>query len=255
MISNVEPIIRNVRSMVLPFFGNVDAKTKSEITHDVVTELDVRVENYLREELAKIYPEISFVGEETGGDRTASKFWICDPIDGTAYFVRGIPFCTTMLALIENGVVTFSVIYDFVSDKLYHATRGQGAFCNHEPIHVSERKLKTSFLSWELQPTEDADLVIHKRLCKNALFTKMICAGYEFILVATGKMEGRLTINPSGKDYDFAPGSLLVEEAGGKVANIGSGIYDYKNLRFLATNPIVFKELTEGPDAIFPITE
>ncbi len=254
MIEQIDPLIRKVREIILPFYGNVEHKEKNG-SHDLVTEIDVRVENFLREELANLFPEIAFVGEETGGDRTASRKWLCDPIDGTSYFIRGVPFCTTMLALIENDIVTFSIIYDFIGNKLYHATRGKGAFCDNEPIHVSDRPLKKSFLSWEIQPTIDADLVMHKRLCKDALFTKMICAGYEFVLVATGKAEGRLTINPSGKDYDFAPGSLLVEEAGGKVANIGSRVYDYRNLRFLATNPVVFKELTEGPDTIFPITE
>lgn len=253
MLATLEPIIRQVRNIVLPHYGNVASTCKPKGDHELVTELDVRVENFLREELAKHYPDITFVGEETGGDRTAKKKWLCDPIDGTSYFVRGTPFCTTMLALIEDDRVIFSIIYDFLEDKLYSATRGQGAFCNGQPIHVSTRTLKQSFLACELQPSEDADIALYQRIAKKALCTKLICAGYEFILVATGKMEGRLTLNPFGEDYDFAPGSLLVEEAGGLVANVGSKTYDYRNLRFLATNPVVFRELTEGPDALFPL--
>ena len=53
--------------------------------------------------------------------------------------------------------------------------------------------------------------------------------------------------------YDFAPGSLLVSEAGGVVANIGSTSYDYTNLNFIAANPIVYKGLTEGSEALFPL--
>ena len=48
-------------------------------------------------------------------------------------------------------------------------------------------------------------------------------------------------------------GSLLVQEAGGIVANIGKRTYDYRNGNFIAANPVVFRELTEGPDALFPI--
>ena len=56
-----------------------------------------------------------------------------------------------------------------------------------------------------------------------------------------------------GKDYDFAPGSLLVSEAGGVVANIGKTTYDYRNLNFIASNRPVFTALTEGAGALFPI--
>jgi fructose-1,6-bisphosphatase/inositol monophosphatase family enzyme len=52
---------------------------------------------------------------------------------------------------------------------------------------------------------------------------------------------------------DYAPGSLLVSEAGGKVANIGSTKYDFKNLDFIAANKALYDEWTKGEDAIFPI--
>ena len=78
-------------------------------------------------------------------------------------------------------------------------------------------------------------------------------AGYEYILVAVGKLEGRVCFNPYGEDYDYAPGSLLVSEAGGKVTNIGSTKYDFNNLNFIAANKPLYKEWTEGKDALFPI--
>lgn len=254
-ITEVEPILRRVRGIVLPYHGKVEHRSKSELTYDIVTDLDIQVENFLREELAKIYPEIVFVGEETGGDRFAAKKWLCDPIDGTAHFVRGTPFCTTMLAYIENGVVMFSVIYDFVNDQVYHAQRGKGAFCDGLPIHVSSRTLKGSYLSWETHLQKEENLQKHLLLTRKSSFFKTICAGYEFILVATGKIEGRICFDPFGKDYDFAAGSLLVTEAGGIVANIGKRNYDYTNLDFIATNPTVYNELTTAEDAIFPMVD
>lgn len=63
-------------------------------------------------------------------------------------------------------------------------------------------------------------------------------------MVAAGKVDGRVTFEPYGNDYDFAPGSLLVEEAGGVVRNLGSDTYDYRNTDFIAANPIIYKELT-----------
>ena len=73
------------------------------------------------------------------------------------------------------------------------------------------------------------------------------------MLVATGKIEGRVNFDPWGKDYDYAAGSLLVQEAGGIVANLGKRTYDYRNYDYIAASPTMYKVLTEGPDAIFPI--
>ncbi len=72
-------------------------------------------------------------------------------------------------------------------------------------------------------------------------------------MVASGKLEGRVTLDPYGKIWDYAPGSLLVSEVGGIVTNIGKETYDYRNLNSIVTNPIIYKELTEGETAIFPV--
>jgi len=256
LAAKVLPILQETRGMLLPFHGNAGKlEYKSGAAHDVVTRLDREIESFLSTELKKVDPSIEFAGEEFGGTRSAQRFWLCDPIDGTAHFVRGTPFCTVMLALIENGQVTFSAIYDFLNDDVYHATRGKGAFKNDEPIHVSDRPMNDAYLAWETHLDKDENLERFIRLRKKTILFKTISAGYEFVLVASGKVEGRVMFDPHGKDWDFAPGSLLVSEAGGVVANIGARSYDYQNLNFIAANKAMFEELTEGPDAIFPIVE
>lgn len=75
--------------------------------------------------------------------------WLVDPIDGTAHFIRGIPFCTTMVALIEDNQVVMSVIHDIANNDTYWAIRGQGAYRNGERIYVSDRPLKQGLVSFE----------------------------------------------------------------------------------------------------------
>jgi fructose-1,6-bisphosphatase/inositol monophosphatase family enzyme len=75
------------------------------------------------------------------------------------------------------------------------------------------------------------------------------------VLVATGKIEARICVDPFGKDYDFAPGSLLVSEAGGAVTNIGTTTYDYRNTNLIAGNRNIVEDFTDGPSAIFPIVQ
>lgn len=225
---------------------------KSERGVDVVTQLDVDVENLIAQRLFDFDNNIGFVGEEFGERQQSDRFWLVDPIDGTSHFVRGIPYCTTMVALVEDGQVVLSLINNFVTHELFEAARGKGSKLNGQPIHVSTRSLKEAYIAYEsdLKSPESLDKFLKMRHATTLLTT--INCGYEYGLIASGKLEGRICVEPFGKDWDYAPGSLLVAEAGGKVTNIGNSSYDYKNHNFLATNSVVHGELTQGENALFP---
>lgn len=253
---NILEIIRATRTITLPHWGLADVlKQKDESAGSVVTEIDEQVEQHLAREFAKEMPEVAYVGEEFGGDRSAERFWLVDPIDGTGHYVRGLPYCTTMVALIENGSVTLGVIYDFVHDILYHAVRGKGAFANGERMHVNSREIGQAYVCYETKLDKPENLEKFMQLRKVCTTLSHVCAGYEHILVATGKVEGRIGYNPYGTDYDFAPGSLLIAEAGGIVTNVGSDTYDFSNPNYIATNPSVHASLTTGSNALFPVTD
>jgi len=88
---------------LIKHYGNIEVNnTKSASPVDVVTTLDTDIENFIATQLAKVDPSIGFHGEEFGVRKESNKFWLVDPIDGTAHFIRGIPFCTTMIALVED---------------------------------------------------------------------------------------------------------------------------------------------------------
>ena len=256
LVEKVLPIIRSTREITLPFYGKAESVAeKNGGTLDIVTKLDRDVEQYLREEFRKLDPSIGFVGEEFGGDRTVEKFWLVDPIDGTPHFVRGMPFCTTMVALIDKGEVVFSAVYSFAEDIMYHAEKGKGAFANGKKISVSDRPLTHSVVILETRLEKPANREIRDKLHGKCWLMQIACAGYELALVATGRIEGRIAADGFGKDYDYAPGSLLVQEAGGYVYNLGSDSYDYKNGNFIAGNKHLVEGLTEGLDAIFPVNQ
>lgn len=251
---SVLPIIRSTREKLLPHYGNVqEIARKGEDAASAVTALDLEIEKYLAEELGKIDAGIAFAGEEFGGSRDAKRFWLCDPIDGTGHFIRGLPFCTVMVALIEEGQVNFGAIYDFVNEVMYHAERGAGAFANDTPIRVSKRPMQDAYLCYETHLLKKENLERFVKLREHASSFKAMCSGYEHALIASGKLEGRVNFDPWGQDYDYAPGTLLIEEAGGIVANLGKTTYEYQNLDYIAANPQVYTTLTEGPNALFPI--
>jgi len=257
--SRVIDLVRTTRDMLLPHWGKIEAQKKvfkdGDIAQTTVTELDRQIEKYLEAGLKEIDSSAAFAGEEFGGSRDAARFWLCDPIDGTMHFVRGLPFCSVMLALIEEGRINFSIVYDFTNDHLYHARRGAGAFRNGEAIHVSDRPLDGGYLAFETRKEKPENAALVQKIRARANLMETVTSGYEYALVASGKLDARICFDPWGKDYDFAPGSLLVEEAGGIVANIGMKTYDYRDLNFIAANPRVHESLTRGEGALFPTQE
>lgn len=248
------PVLRSTRSILMPHFGNAEViEHKGGYAHDYQTRLDCEAEHYLRRELQSAFPDIGFVGEEEGGDRTQERFFLCDPIDGTMQYVRGLPLCTSMLALIENHRVVFGAIYDFVLDRMYYAELGNGAYCNDVRMQVSGRPMEQALIACEINPRDDEAWALCRGLKQKGQLIDTWTAGHELAHVARGAYEARITWRPWGKDWDYAPGSLIVSEAGGKVANIGRRTYDYRDTDFIAASPNVFAALTEGVHALFPI--
>lgn len=250
----VLPVMRGVREMLVSGWGASEVvQYKEGSAWGVVTAMDLAVEEKVSVELGKIFPDIAFEGEERGGARSGKMFWLMDPIDGTAHYVRGLPLCTSMLALIDNGQVVFSLIYDFLKDDMYWAEKGKGAFRNDTPINVSSRPVDQAYVGFETREGKPANAELWRKVSAQMPIVHTMTSGWEFAMLASGKIEGRIAVDPYGKDYDFAPGSLLVSEAGGIVANIGLSDYDYRNLNFIAASPAIYDALTNGKDAIFPV--
>jgi len=240
----VLPIIKSAGKELLKYYGKIDVSgQKGKLAHSIVTELDLKTEKFLADKLHRIYPAINFFGEEFGGNKNAKRFWLVDPIDGTAHFVRGIPWCTTMVSLVENNKVIFSAIYNFVTGEMFHAELGHGARLNNKPIHVSDRQLVDGYMTYEINLDKKENLDLFIDLKKKTMLFKTVSCGYEFGLIAQGKIEGRIALDPFGDDWDYAAGSLLVSEAGGQVVNIGKNSYDHTNHNFIMGNSGVCREI------------
>ena len=107
-----------------------------------VTAADRRAEDILRAELAKARPGYGFLGEEGGRHEGTDKThtWIVDPLDGTTNFLHGIPQFAISIGLERAGTVVAGVIYNPITDELFTAERGKGAFVNDQRLRVAARK-------------------------------------------------------------------------------------------------------------------
>lgn len=228
-------IVRSTRTLSLPYFGKVEKLNfKNGDLSNIQTQIDLDIEKFLKQELEKVFPNIPFVGEELGGDTHSEIFWLVDPIDGTSSYVRGLPYCTTMLSLIKYGKVDFSVIYHFIEDNIYWAVAGSGAFCNGKRLQVSNRTWEHASLIFETRDKDFAHFLLDN--LSNKIGYKHSCAGYDYILVASGEIEGRISLKPYGSIWDYAPGCLILKESGGIVYNLQSDDYNYTNLEHISCN-------------------
>ncbi len=233
-----------LRPQLLEASGLIEHHLKDD--KSVVTELDLLVEQRLHAAMRELDPSIGFAGEETGADYDQPTFWLVDPIDGTEPFIRGLPFFCSMIALIHAGEPIMSIIYNFTLDEYFHAIKGGGATKNGHPIHVTDRPLGRSsiYFSPYLKDTKLYGITDRVRSRVSSLWA-FGAAGYVYTCIATGALDASVIFNGKGKEWDFAPGALLVQEAGGRVANLFSDTYDYRNLEFIASAPGIFPELKQ----------
>ncbi len=219
-------------------------------TIDLVTEADVAVETMFRKMIAERFPDHTILAEEFGEDaatRGASHCWVFDPIDGTNNYAHGLPIFCSSLALEIDGRGEIGAIYDPTRKELFVAERGGGAFLNGRPIQVSkaahlvESMLVTGF------PYD-----IHNRIPEIVgLFGKFVgraravrrlgSAALDLCYVAAGRMDGFW--EQDLKPWDIAAGTIIVEEAGGKVTDFAGEPSSSRRHQLLATNGAIHEEM------------
>ena len=235
----IERVFRSSRQELLEASGNIAAEFKDDNT--AVTELDRKVEDILRKELTDFDGSIGFEGEESGSQGSRKTFWLVDPIDGTDSFVRGLPTFRNMATLIDDGQPIFTVVFKPVTDEIYVAAKGEGAFRNGVRIKVSDRPMERARLEIHSPGSNHDVWAVIEKLARQINAVRI---SGDFISVAEGKMDGLLVYkNAGGSSWDFAPRSLLISEAGGVVRNLGSDSYDYRRNDMLAANPVIFGQV------------
>ena len=196
---------------------------------DFVTSADQRTERILIEELSKARPGYGFLAEEGGtveGQDKSHRF-IIDPIDGTTNFLHGVPQFAISIGLEREGQLVAGVIFNPVTDDMYYAEKGHGAYLNNKRLRVAARKdLASSLLAVGLPFLARAG---HERALAEAAAVMKVSAGIrrmgaaslDMAYVAAGRFDGFW--ERGLKPWDVAAGIVLVREAGGMVSDLDGG--------------------------------
>ncbi len=211
-------------------FGEVEQLQVSQKgPADFVSTADLKAERTLRAELTKARPDFGLLMEESGATagNDASQRWIVDPLDGTTNFLHGIPHWSISIAAERAGEVIAGVIYNPVSDEMYWAEKGQGAFLNDRRLRVSGRRRMQEAVLGTGAPflghgdTETFQAELSALMPTIAGVRRFGSAALDLAFVAAGRFDG---FWESGLNaWDVAAGIILVREAGGYVTEIGGG--------------------------------
>lgn len=213
---------------------------------DLVTEADITVENFLKEQLKNAFPHIPFIGEESGLKERLDTCFIADPLDGTTNFAHQYPAFCISLALLESGDIKFGVIYNPLRDEMFWAEKNKGAYLNGNKISVSKQKeIKKSLLATGFPYS---DLIMPRIL---NFFNHIIphCQGIrrggsaalDLSYTACGRFDGFFELGL--KPWDVAAGILIVREAGGIVTTPDGRDASPFDGEYVATNGLIHEQV------------
>ena len=221
---------RKAGKAIMRDFGEVEnLQISRKGPADFVTKVDLKAEKVVKEELIRTRPHYSFVMEESGVVEGPDKThrWFIDPLDGTTNFLHGVPHFAVSIALEREGQLVAGVVYNPVTDDLFVAEKGRGAWLNDRRLRVSARRnLKEALVATgipyhgrEGHQTFSTELSLVMK--EVAGVRRFGAAALDLAWVAAGRYDAfwERGLGP----WDLAAGTVIVREAGGIVSDLAQG--------------------------------
>lgn len=192
---------------------------------EVVLKYDKIIDEFLIGKIKEKYPAHNLLTEESEYLKGNSDYlWIIDSLDGTGNFANRNPLFSVCIALAQKGTLIMGAVFCPMIEEFYYAEKGKGAFLNNRKIEVSDiNQLDSSYIFYCEGGEKDKNKL--NRILSNVYpevkdLRKIGSAGIETAWVAAGRGDGYFTtqIDP----WDVGAGTLLVEEAGGKVTDFNN---------------------------------
>lgn len=250
LITVMVQAVRKAGRALVRDFGEVEnLQVSAKGPANFVSAADRKAEDTLFAELSRARPGYGFLMEERGRVEGTDPMneWVIDPLDGTTNFLHGIPLFAISVALVRNGVPHAGVIFNPVTDELYIAEKGQGAYLNDRRLRVAGRRLlRESVVCCGLPHLGRGD---HARFNRELAVVQTQVAGLrrtgaaalDLAWVASGRFDAfwERDLSP----WDMAAGMILVREAGGYVHDLDGGEKVLEKGSVIAGNEVIHRDL------------
>lgn len=218
--------------------------------NDFVSEVDHAAEREIIATVRRSYPQHAFLAEESGASGDSDTVWIIDPLDGTTNFLHGFPVFAVSIACQQRGRLEHAVVYDPMRQELFTASRGAGAHLDNRRMRVSrqislERALvATGFPFRANLKYLDAYLGMLKTVMQGTAGVRRPgAAALDLAYVAAGRVDAFWEIGLSA--WDTAAGTLLIQEAGGRIGTLTGEEYRQGG-HIVAGTPKIYDALLEA---------
>lgn len=251
LLATAEVAAQAGAAVVRRWFRDEGLDVERKAANDFVTEADRESERAVVEVVLARHPDHAVLAEESGDRGDGGYQWVIDPLDGTTNFLHGLPvFCVSVACRHgrrDGGEVLAGVVVDPLRDEVFTAARGRGARWNGRPMEVSARPgLEGSFLAtgypFKARRALDAYLAIFRDVFVRAeAIRRCGAAALDLAYTAAGVYDGFFEFRLS--PWDLAAGTLMIEEAGGRVTDLDGGQRYLETGSVVAGGPVVQPEL------------
>ena len=232
MLEQIERVARRAGEIFLNAGTEKFVSYKSS-NKDMVTAYDKRVQEFLYDELSRIIPEASFLGEEgldTPQETPEGGRFIIDPIDGTTNFVRGMNASVVSICYEVDNKAKYAVIFNPYTNELFSAEAGYGSKLNGDPIAVSEKTIDQALVCVGAAPYDpdlkDITLDYLKEMMDVCIdYRRSGSAAYDMCLVAAGRVD--IMYECKLRPWDFSAAALIIQEAGGEATDMQGNLLPF----------------------------
>jgi myo-inositol-1(or 4)-monophosphatase len=245
---------RRAGDLIVKSLSRLDSlKIDTKGRNDFVTDIDRKAEADIIATIRRSYPQHAVLAEESGRSGENEFVWIVDPLDGTTNFLHGFPTFAVSIAVEQKGRLQHAVVYDPMRQEFFTASRGDGAQLEGKKIRVSSQRTLEGALIGTGFPFRagvsyvDEYLAMLKVVMSSAAgIRRPGAASLDLAYVAAGRIDGFWEFGLS--PWDTAAGTLLIQEAGGRVGTATGAEYSL-GANIVAGNPKVYEALLEviGP--------
>lgn len=227
MINQIQCILRKVGSTLLDLRRHGVVAGVWEGTQ-LKSEADLLANEILISALRSMTPEIPIISEEDCKTHMVDRFpryWLIDPLDGTASFCGGYSGFVTQLALLEEGEIIMSAVYAPALDHMYIAEKNKGSFLNSVRLGGAfDFDNQVALIDNYPSPRGIANYLMSTLPCKSYVE----CGSIGLKICKVASKEATLFVKDVLiRDWDVAPGHLILEEAGGYLRNLAGNTISY----------------------------
>jgi myo-inositol-1(or 4)-monophosphatase len=241
-------------------------KVEKKGIRDLVTNADKAAEKLIIKEIQKQFPDHGIIAEEQAQNKneinklsSCPYIWIIDPLDGTTNFTHGLQQFAVSIGVIKTASAKKSKNFEYITGELicgvvfapklgeiFYAEKGKGAYRNGKKIQVSKRKKLADSLMVTGFPYKDKEInlpYLEKIVQKARGMRRFGAASLDMCYIAAGHFDGYWEFGL--KAWDIAAGTLILNEAGGKVTDTNGNTLDLFGQDLLCSNGHIHKETIE----------